>query len=143
MRPILWLAVLSLLAGTGACGAKPELSAKSAWVRLSPPGSASAAYLTVVNRLDVPVQLTAARAAGFGSVAIHETRIVDGQARMVHATPLLIPARGQVAFSPGGLHLMLMQPQAELTAGATVTIQLLFDGREPLSVDAVVRPVQP
>ena len=133
----------ALLGGILGCGAEPGLSANSAWVRLTPPGAATAGYLNIVNGLDEPVQLTGARAAGFGAVMIHETRIVDGQARMVHAAPLVIAPHSETAFAPGGLHLMMMQPQTELTAGATLRIELEFAQRESLIVDAVVRSTPP
>ena len=135
--------VLALLGGIVACGANPGLSANSAWVRLTPPGTATAGYLNIVNGLDEPVQLTGASAAGFGMVMIHETRIVDGQARMMHATPLVIAPHSTTEFRPGGLHIMLMRPQTELTEGETLKIELQFAGREALVVDAVVRGTPP
>ena len=51
----------------------------------------------------------------------------------------VIPARGELVLEPGGLHLMLMEPQQSLTAGADVVLTLSFDNGWTVEVDVPVR----
>lgn len=114
---------------------------RDAWLRLPPMAMPMlAGFARIENPCPKPVAITGARSAAFGEVSLHETRQDKGMSRM-RAVPVLgVPARGSVALQPGGLHLMLMQPGAPITAGARVPVTLVLrDGR---SVSALfeVRP---
>ena len=73
----------------------------------------------------------AARSPRFGEVSLHQTRVVDGVSRMRELERLPIAAGGQALLQPGGLHLMLMQPDSTLVEGERVPLVLVLeDGRE-------------
>lgn len=108
------------------------LEVENARVRLVPGGGPMAGYMVVRNHGDGLIRLTGASSDAFGRVMIHRTTIENGQARMVHQDGGIAIAPGEtVEFAPRGLHLMLMQPQAELQVGDSVEIALRFDGLEP------------
>lgn len=113
--------------GAGAC--LPVV--RDGWVRL-PPGRMPmmAGFGRIENTCDAPVSIVSASSASFADVELHETTLVDGVSRMRHVPELRI-APGQAAvFKPGGLHLMLMRPQAALPPGSTITMTFtLADGR--------------
>lgn len=130
------LALVLLAAGAlwWVSGISPDepLAIDNARVRLVPGGGPMAGYLEIRNHRDDPVRLVGARADAFGQVMIHQTVVEDGRARMQHQFEGVRVMPGEtVEFVPGGLHLMLMQPESELNVGDQVTIVLQFDGIEP------------
>ncbi len=136
----LGLALVSLLASAGcsqsaapAVGATADggITVTEAWVRAAPPGAPMlAAYITVRNAGSQPVQVTAMNSDLGGDMELHETRMMDGVARMRRVDPFEIPAGGEVSMAPGGMHLMIHGAQRVPGMGDTVTMQLEFsDGR--------------
>jgi copper(I)-binding protein len=64
-------------------------------------------------------------------VSLHETTLVQGISRMREVERLPIAAGATVELKPGGLHLMLMQPEVSLKEGAALPLRLsLEDGRK-------------
>lgn len=112
-----------------------------AWVRPAQAGGVSAAYLTIVNSAATDDTLVGVSAPDVTARAsLHETTTGDdGMTGMHHAPSIAIPARGSLALQPGGVHVMLEDLTAELTAGETVRIQLAFERAGVVDVDAQVR----
>ena len=113
-----------------ACARECAPQVREGWVRLLPGGMPmQAGFGRIENRCAVPVTIVAARSAAYGSVELHETRIVDGVSRMRAVPELRIAPEGSAVLKPGGLHLMLMQPHKPLKAGSKVAIEFeLRDG---------------
>ena len=73
-----------------------------------PPGRRmTAAYLRIVNDGTEAVVVDGVSASQ-GDASLHETVVVEGQSRMRAVDALSVPAGGDVALEPGGLHMMLM-----------------------------------
>ena len=79
----------------------------------------------------------------FGTIELHRTLVVDGMSTMRPAGNQSIPAGGSLRFEPGGLHLMLMQPQRELKIGDKVHFRLHFADGGALDVIAPVSAEAP
>ena len=109
---------------------------ESAWVRAAPPGAMMlAGYMSLRNDGKQPTRFEWAQSDVFGMVELHQTLIVNGVSTMRPAGVQTIPAGGTLRIEPGGLHLMLMQPQRALKVGDTVRFRLHFsDGS---AIDAV------
>jgi len=138
IHPIL-LALPLLLAADMAPAAAPAPAAKAAclsmeggWIRMPPaPRPMLAGFGRIANRCKDAQELVAVRSPRFGEVSLHETNMVDGVSRMREIERLPIAAGGQAVLQPGGLHLMLMQPDAALAEGERVPLMLvLADGHE-------------
>ncbi|MGX9188266.1 copper chaperone PCu(A)C [Stenotrophomonas sp. Ker107b] len=118
---------------TSAVAAAPVcVSLRDGWVRL-PPGAMpmAAGYGQIRNDCREAVVVVAAGSKAFGDVSLHETTLVDGVSRMRAVERLPIAAGATVALKPGGLHLMLMQPEVVLKEGAQLPLRLsLEDGRK-------------
>lgn len=115
-----------------------ELRIDDAWISEPPPGMAMlAGYLTIRNDGDTPVTVTAIRSSA-AEVMMHETQIVDGTAKMRHLDSVTVPAKGSVAFEPGGRHLMIMGAPA-LKAGDRLPLEVVVDGGEAIALEAEVR----
>jgi len=118
---------------TSAVAAAPVcVSLRDGWVRL-PPGAMpmAAGYGQIRNDCREAVVVVAAGSKAFGDVSLHETTLIDGVSRMRAVERLPIAAGATVALKPGGLHLMLMQPEVALKEGAQLPLRLsLEDGRK-------------
>ena len=84
-----------------------ELKVSDPWIRSAPPGVPLAGYMMLHNTSSGAVQLVGAEVNGFGHTMIHFTSMVEGAMTMEHLHSVEVPAGGNAAFQPGGLHLML------------------------------------
>ena len=133
-----FVCVLLMVCAGAASAAEPAcVSLEQGWVRLPPPGvSMAAGYGVIRNGCKAPVVVVAAGSKAFGDVSLHETTLVDGVSRMRAVEKLPIAPGASVELKPGGLHLMLMQPEVALGAGKALPLRLgLEDGRK---VDATL-----
>ena len=104
------------------------VSVEMAWSPESSPGvTSSAVYLIMTNGLDHPMAIVSAQSPDFAMAHIHRTSIVDGLASMEPVDHLVIPAGGQAAFSPMGLHIMLMGATEHHHAGEAIPVSLIFE----------------
>lgn len=123
-----------------ACAPPAAIATSDAWIREAPPGAEHlAAYLVIENNQSSPITLTGVSSDSFGAVQIHRTTMHDGVARMRTIGELAIgPGRSQ-SLSPGGTHLMLMNPKENFVAGDFVHLLLHFARQPDL---ALVVPVK-
>ena len=104
------------------------------------PGSRmSAAYMTLENNTAEVIVVRDVSSPDFASVELHETRIVDGVARMHSVDKLEIPARSSVALEEGGIHLMLMKPTTALKPDQPVSFRIDYDSDGMVIVNAVLQ----
>lgn len=127
------VALVLLLAGlfaVPACSRTCQPSVHDGWIRPGPPSMPMrAGFGTIVNDCPAPLVITGANSAAFADVSLHETTEVDGISRMRPLLELTVPAEGEAVLQPGGLHLMLADPRAELVPGQSLAIDFtLRDG---------------
>ncbi|MSR14499.1 MAG: copper chaperone PCu(A)C [Gammaproteobacteria bacterium] len=115
-----------LLTGMSLAGlACEDLDILDAWVREPPPNAGvAAAFMTFRNRGLAPLQITQMASASFASAAMHETVTSGDHVHMASRKVVPIAAGEKVKFEPGGLHVMLMQPNRPLIAGMTVPLEV-------------------
>jgi hypothetical protein len=87
----------------------------------------TAGYLTLQNKGKTADRLVSASCACAAKVEVHGMKSEAGRMVMRPAGPVAIPAGGQVAFRPGGLHLMVTGLKAPLEAGTLVPMTLTFE----------------
>lgn len=128
IRAALLLLCLPLFAQARDCA--PQV--KDGWIRLLPGGMPmQAGFARIDNRCAMPATIVSASSPSYGSVELHESKMVDGMNRMRAVPELRIAPDSAAVLQPGGLHLMLMQPKATLKPGSRVAIVFkLKDGRE-------------
>ena len=129
IRPALLLLLCLPLA---ACARDCAPQVKDGWVRLMPGNMPmQAGFGRIDNPCPMPATIVSASSPAYGSVELHESKVVDGINRMREIPELRIAPDGAAVLQPGGLHLMLMQPKATLQPGSRVAIVFkLKDGRE-------------
>ncbi len=121
-----------------------DLEIKHPWSRPTVPGAKVAAgYIVVKNNGTTPDRLIGATGAIAGKGEIHEMK-VDGNGVMTMrqlADGVEIPAGGEVALAPGGLHIMFMQLNAPAVEGEKFKGSLTFEKAGTVDVEfAVEKP---
>jgi len=137
LRIVSGVAAMALLAG---CQQASEVGADRAWVRL--PGVAGrpgAAYFTIHGGAK-PTTLVAVSAPFAIRAEMHESMpdmsmpMDHGMGSAMTMAPVkdvAVPANANVAFAPGGKHVMLFDIAPRVQSGDTVPLTLQFaDGRK-------------
>ncbi len=135
MTRLVALASAALLLAT-ACNQADVAPVVVSEVRLTaaPPGARMrAAYLEITNNTRETVAIDRVTSPQFGSVAIHESTVEDGIARMRPLERLVVPAGETVTLEPGGKHLMLMSPR--VAEPGTVRLQFFAGDTLLVSID--------
>jgi len=131
MRQSILTVLLALFLGACAEGQAP-LTASNIIITQPVPGMAmSAGYFELSNNSSQSISITHVTSPEFASVEMHETVIKNLVARMTALGTLTLQAGETVSFEPGGKHLMLMRPSAEIDS---VTLQFFDDESLLLSV---------
>lgn len=137
------LLAAGLLAPVAACARDCRPQIREGWVRM-PPGKTPmmAGFGRIVNPCAMPAKIVSVGSPSFGSVELHETRLIEGVSRMRPVPELRLAPDGSAVLKPGGLHLMLMRPTTALKPGSRVVIEfVLADGGRVLGEFEVRKPV--
>ena len=129
--------IASYIVALQADSAAQSLSITNSWIRESlPPHSQAAGYMTIENQGSGEEMLTRVEAASAGRIEIHLSYEEGEVMKMKKLEGISIPAGANVALQPGGLHLMLLDLEERLEAGALVelTLHFLHAGPWPLRV---------
>lgn len=105
----------------------------------------NAGYMTIINAGATPDRLVAASSPQAGRIELHNhIRAANGMMQMREVQGgVVVPARGRVAFTQGGLHLMIYDPQAPLREGGTLPITLTFERAGRVEVVAMIETPSP
>ena len=111
------------------------------WVRMPPNRMPMmAGFGRIVNRCPTPATIVSASSPSFGSVELHETRVVDGVSRMRPVPQLRLAPDGAAVLKPGGMHLMLTRPGARfISPGSRIVIEFELAGGGTLLGEFEVR----
>jgi copper(I)-binding protein len=141
-RPIRGLAAAAALAlplALAACANPDPLYVDQAWIRLSPNKDNPAAGYFIVHGGPVPVQLRDVITDRALRVEMHESAQKDGVTKMAPITSIDIPAGADVAFAPGGRHIMLWGINPAAVQEGEMPLTFLFSNGDRIIVDAVVQ----
>jgi periplasmic copper chaperone A len=131
------VAALLLLGGCHAQPAEPRLD--KAWVRLpAVAGNPGAAYFTLTGGKTADTLVSVA-VAGAARAELHES--MGGGGKMASMAPIRdvpLPAGGELAFAPGGRHVMLFELGAPVKPGTAVTLTATLGSGKRLAAQAKV-----
>ena len=130
------VAAALLLAG---CQQAPdETRVEGAWVRLpAVAGRPGAAYFTIHGGAKGDTLLTVSSPAA-ARAELHETVDNAGMKSMQPVRDLPVPARGTLAFAPGGRHVMLFDLKPAIKPGDAVPLALAFASGRTVTAQARV-----
>jgi periplasmic copper chaperone A len=130
------LVVAGVSVSSWAC---PHLEALAPWLREPPPrAEVAAAFMTLWNRGDSPLRITAVTSPAFAGAMIHESVTHGAQVHMEMREQIDIAPGARVNFEPGGLHVMLMQPNRPIKIGVTIPLKVTCESGT-YSFDATVK----
>lgn len=136
---VLTMLMLACLCLIQAVQAESSIAIDSAWIREAPPAtSVLAAYMTVKNDSDTDQQITGMESPDFRSAEIHRTVVKDGVARMLPVDALTVAAGASIRFEPGGLHVMLFDPQRPLHEGDSARLIVHMASGVTIATQAMV-----
>ena len=136
--PFALFALLAPLA-LAACGDPAPTYIDQAWVRLSPNKETPSAGYFVAHGGDAGVQIRGVLTDYALKVEMHESVDKDGMMTMERIDSVDIPAKGEVAFAPGGKHLMLWGVNDTAISRGKMQLTFLMANGDRLLVDAVIR----
>lgn len=142
MRKIGIVCVFVLLFACAGCAAPAStLTVIEPWARPGAAGGSSAVYFSLQNGTAEDDTLLSAASDAAAVVEVHRTMMDEaGTMQMQHQSEgVEIPAGQTVLFEPGGLHIMLMQLNADLQPGDTLAVRLQFAEAGEITVQAEVR----
>ncbi len=109
------------------------------WSRPALKGGSGAVYLKLVNNGSQVEKLLRATSDIAQAVEIHQIRIDDDVMSMAPVSGgVEISAAGELTFSPGGYHLMLINLQSDLTEGGHFPVTLHFLHSGQIRVESIV-----
>ena len=114
----------------------------NSWILAThPTAKANAGYMTLKNSGSEDVTLIKMENESFDNIEVHEMTVIDGLMEMHKISNLVIPAKGQMQFEPGGKHLMLKGPHEHLSKGQTVDMILTFKSgkKQTVSINVAAR----
>lgn len=133
------LRLLLLIAILLPAGARAELDAADAWIRHLPPAvPVRAGYVVITNPSSQPITIVGAESPAFARVEFHQSVERDGKMQMQRVESVTIEPGARLAFEPGGLHLMLIEPRRSLKPGDLVELSLRLDDGHVLRLEMAV-----
>jgi copper(I)-binding protein len=102
---LLMIAAIVLLSG---CQAGDSLQISDVWARPGLQDGNSAVFFTANNPTGENDTLLSASSDIAGAVELHLSTMEEGVMKMLRQDMVLLPARGETIFKPGGLHVMLI-----------------------------------
>ncbi len=132
-------AILSLAAGARA----NDIMVTGAYARASatPSAKAGAVYFNIVNHGAAVDRLLGASAGIAEEAMMHRSEMKDGMATMSGVDSLDIAPGAELAFSPGGYHLMLIGLKKPLKEGDHFSLSLRFEHAGDVTIDVPVSGV--
>jgi len=135
----------SVLAAETVTAAKtPAITIENPMIRLAPPASPnSGGFMLLKNSSATDVNLIKAESDISKVVELHEMVMDQGTMKMRPVGKILIPAKGQTALAPGGLHVMFIGLTAALKDGESKSVTLHFDNGQVEKIEAPVKAITP
>ena len=116
-----------------------SVTVNGGWFRALPANLPSGGYFTLHNGGAQTVTLTGAESPACGMLMLHKTENKGGTGMMMDMPTIAVPAGNDLAFSPGGYHLMCTGPKAAMKPGATVPVTLDFANGSKVSANFAVK----
>lgn len=141
LRLLLVPVVIALLGAITACqSAAAPLTVNDPYVKAAAAGEMTAIFGVLHNTTGSDLTVTSASTDVATTVELHEMVMDNG--RMVmrpRAGGFVVPANGNLALEPGGLHIMLIGLKKALAAGDQVSATLTLSDGRTITLSATVR----
>lgn len=121
-------------------GQVPGMTITNARLVLAPvAGNPAAVYFDLSYEGEQGLTIRKAEVEGAGMTMMHDYGEYDFKVQMMEALPVALTKGSKVAFKPGALHVMAMEPPADLKPGDKVKVTLTMSGGATQVFEADVR----
>ncbi|HLJ52932.1 MAG TPA: copper chaperone PCu(A)C [Rhizomicrobium sp.] len=120
-----------------AAAAAPGVTVTDAWLRALPGGLPAGGYFTLHNPTAKTLTLQSASSPACGMLMLHKSETMSGMASMDNVVSIDVKPGATLQFSPGGYHLMCMEPKLKL--GDKISVTLHFADGTKVQSDFAVR----
>lgn len=117
-----------------------DLVVESPWARESVTRT-GAAYLTARNGGDADDRLIGVSSEVADRAELHASEMRDGVMRMRRVEAVEVPAGGEAALEPGGVHIMLVGLKAPLDEGGSFALTLVFENAGEVEVVTTIEDI--
>jgi periplasmic copper chaperone A len=125
------------------CGVVEDIEVHNAWVRPTAQGENAAVYLELHNHTSADDELVGVSSNVADVIEIHESKMDGDVMQMNMLSSLPLAAGEEVTFSPGELHLMLVNIKQEFILGEHIEIILHFKNHEDIPVKVHIEDTVP
>lgn len=122
-----------------ACDAATGIQVSSAWARPALKDGNGAVYFLLQNHSAGRDELTGASSDAAQAVEIHESSMEGDVMRMEQVSSIPIPGKASIEFAPGGLHIMLIGLNEDLSVGDELQVTLHFTEHEDILLNVPVQ----
>ena len=106
-----------------------QVAIKEPWARATvAKQTATGAFMQITAATDTKLADVKSSAAGIAE--IHEMKLENNVMKMRALETIALPAGKMIELKPGGYHVMLMDLKAQLKAGDTIALTLVFEGKD-------------
>lgn len=133
MQRILVL-VLAMSFLLSACSTESGIEVREAWARPAAQGENGAIYFVIHNDMREADELTGISSDIAEAIEVHESMLDGDVMQMQQLESVPLPAGAEIAFEPGGLHVMLIGIKNDLKIGDRVEIILHFKNAEDVKL---------
>lgn len=102
-------------------------------------GNPAAVYFDLAYDGDRNTSLRKAEVAGAESTMMHDYGEWEGKMQMAEMGPLMLQPGDKVSFEPGGKHVMVMGPSAEMKPGGTADVTITVIGGKTFTFPAEIK----
>jgi len=135
--------IMATIVLLSACGAEKGIEVHSAWARPAAQGGNGGVYFELHNHDSTTDELIGASSDMAQAVEIHESKMEGDVMQMKMITSLPLDSYADVAFEPGGLHVMLVNLKQDLKLNDEFEIVLHFKNYEDITVHVLVKDSTP
>ena len=119
------------------------LMALNGWIRFPQTTSqVHAGYVTLINVGKETKTLLSIESDFYQTVEIHEMTTKQGLKNMRRLESPILTEGGKLRLTPGGKHLMLMNPKEDIALGQEIKFELAFDDGERQQITMTVKALQ-
>lgn len=137
--PILFVVLFIL----SACGSEKGIETHNAWMRPTAKGENGSVYFELHNHSSTADELLSITSDVAEAVEIHESKMEGDVMKMDMLTSLPIDGFADMAFKPGGLHVMLVNLNKDFKINDEFVIVLHFKTYKDITVHVIVKDTEP
>ena len=137
---LLFVLAVAIMILSSCAPSNGKLTINDSWARPAAQSQNSAAYFVIQNGTKPDDALLNVKSDIAAVTEVHMSMMNANEVMTMRMQEsVLVPARGEVEFTPGGLHVMLVRLGRDLKTGDTISLRLNFEKAGSMQIQVPVR----